>query len=205
MDNQRMGRFTHEAVVNNLHPGSRWKLALTYLYTAPGIPVVYYGSEIALEGGAGDDNRQQMDFRTDKDLVDYMTKLGELRNQLPSLTKGTMEELYSKDGMIVYKREFEGEQTVIAINNTSKSQNVVIPAEKIAKGQQLHGLLMDDSTKEENGEYKLILDRDEAEIYILTQKSGLNIPLIIAVGSVYVLFTAFIVILLKRRKRKKKE
>lgn len=205
MDNQRMGRFTHEAVVNNLHPGSRWKLALTYLYTAPGIPVVYYGSEIALEGGEEDDNRQQMDFRTDKDLVDYMTKLGELRNQLSSLTKGTLEELYSKDGMIVYKREFEGEMTVIAINNTSKSQNVVIPAEKIAKGKQLQGLLMDDSTKEENGEYKLILDRDEAEIYLLTQKSGLNIPLIIAVGSVYVLFTAFIVILLKRRKRKKNE
>lgn len=205
MDNQRMGRFTHEAVVNNLHPGSRWKLALTYLFTAPGIPVMYYGSEIALEGGAGDDNRQQMDFRTDKDLVDYITKLGELRNQMPSLTQGTMEKLYSKDGMVVYKREFQGELTVIAINNTSKSQNVVIPAAEIAKDKELRGLLMDDLTKEENGEYKLILDRDEAEIYVLSQKSGLNIPYFVVMGTVYLLFFAFIVILLKRRKLKTNE
>lgn len=200
MDNLRMNRFTHEAVVNNLHPGSRWKLALTYLYTAPGVPLVYYGSEIALEGNETD--HKQMDFRTDKELVEYITKLGELRNQISALTKGTIEPLYAKGGMIVYKREYEGETAVIAINNTSKTQNVEIAADKIAEDMELRGLLMDDQAKEKDGKYKLIVDRDEAEIYMVTEKSGLNIPYLVVMGIVYLLFAVFIIMLLKRRKRK---
>ncbi|MDA6963127.1 hypothetical protein OSM87_26010, partial [Escherichia coli] len=82
------------AVKNNQHPGPRWKLALTYLYTTPGVPIVYYGSEIALNGEEEPNNRKIMDFRTDKELIDFITKLGELRQQLPSLSKGTMEVLY---------------------------------------------------------------------------------------------------------------
>lgn len=203
MDNLRMNRFTHEAVVNNLHPGSRWKLALSCLYTAPGVPVVYYGSEIALEGNASD--HKQMDFRTDQDLVDYITKLGELRNKIPALTKGTFEPLYAEGGMIVYKREYEGEIAVIAINNTSKTQNITIEADKIAEDMQLQGLLMDDQAKAKDGKYKLIVDRDEAEIYMVTEKSGLNIPYIVVMGIVYLLFTVFIIMLLKRRKRKATE
>ncbi|WP_205419498.1 hypothetical protein, partial [Klebsiella pneumoniae] len=37
MDNQHTARFTHDAITKNQHPGPRWKLALTYLYTTPGI------------------------------------------------------------------------------------------------------------------------------------------------------------------------
>jgi glycosidase len=205
MDNQRMGRFTHEAVVNNLHPGSRWKLALTYLFTSPGIPVIYYGSEIALEGADTDSNMKQMDFRTDKELVEYITKLGQLRNQLPSLTKGTMEPLYAKGGMMVFKREYDGEVTVVAINNTTQSQNVAIGADKIAEDKELRGLLLDDLTKEKDGKYNLILDRDEAEIYVLADKSGVNIPYFVVMGIVYVIFFTFIVMLIKRRKKRTTE
>ncbi|WP_147533202.1 alpha-amylase family glycosyl hydrolase [Bacillus marasmi] len=203
LDNLQMNRYTHDAVVNNLHPGSRWKLALTYLYTVPGVPIVYYGSEIALEGNEND--HKQMDFRTDQELVEYITTIGELRNQIPALTKGTFEPLYAEGGMIVYKREFEGETVIIAINNTSKTQSVEIDADKIAKDMELRGLIMDDQSKEKDGKYKLIVDRDEAEIYMVTEKSGLNIPYIVVMGIVYLLFTLFIILLLKRRKRKATE
>jgi glycosidase len=201
MDNQWSERFTRGAVQNNLHPGARWKLALTYLYTTPGIPIVYYGSEIALDGGLGDDNLRQMDFRTDKELVEYITKLGNLRNQLPSLTNGTFELLYDKDGMTVFKREFEGETSVIAINNTSKSQNITLSEEQVKGDKELRGLLNEDLVKSKNGEYALILDRDLAEVYYLANKSGLNLPLISAVTAVYIAFAAFVYLLIKRRKR----
>lgn len=203
MDNQRSGRFTHEAVINNLHPGSRWKLALTYLYTTPGIPVVYYGSEIALEGGEGDE--KLMDFRTDQELVEYITMIGELRSKLPSLTKGTFEPLYNKNGMMVFKREFEGEQTVIAINNTTKSQNVTINADKLQQEKELRGLVTEDLVKEKNGEYSIIIDRDLAEIYLLSEKSGANIPYIVAMSVVYLLFAGFLFMLVKRAKRNKQK
>jgi alpha-amylase len=199
MDNQWSERFTREAVQNNLHPGSRWKLALTYLYTTPGIPIVYYGTEIALDGGVGEP--LQMDFRTDQELVEYITKLGDLREQLPSLTKGTFSLMYAKNGMMVYKREYEGETTVIAINNTSKSQNISLDAKQLPKNKELRGLLQDDLVKNKNGHYEIILDRDVAEVYLLTNKSGLNLPLITSVSSVYVAFSGFLFLLIKRRKR----
>ena len=94
MDNHHTVRFTRDMVENNEHPGPRWKQSLTYLYTTPGIPIVYYGSEIALDGGTSPDNRRQMNFRTDKELIDYMAKLSRVRSQLPSLTT-------RKDGAII--------------------------------------------------------------------------------------------------------
>ena len=68
-----------ETIENNEHPGPRWRQALTFLYTTPGVPIVYYGSEIALDGGEPPDNRRQMNFRTDPELMEYITKIGDLR------------------------------------------------------------------------------------------------------------------------------
>lgn len=202
MDNSYSERFTRDSVKNNLHPGTRWKLALTYMYTIPGIPMVYYGSEIALDGGAGNESYQQMDFRTDKELIDYITKIGELRNQLPSLTKGSMTPLVSKHGMTVFKREFDGEVTVIAINNSSKSQTVQIASDVLDEDKELRGLLSSDLIKNKDGQFDIIIDRDEAEIYLLSEKSGVNIPYILAMAAVYSAFVVFLVLVFKRSKRK---
>jgi glycosidase len=202
MDNHDTARFTRDAVQNRQHPGTRWKLALTYLYTAPGIPIVYYGSEIAMNGGDDPDNRRQMSFRADKELIDYITKIGELRNQLPSLTRGDFEMLYEKNGMAVFKRTYKDETSVIAINNTSNSQNVTITEDQLADDQELRGLLADDLVRSKDGEYKLAIDREKAEIYVLAEKTGLNIPYMVAMGTVYAAFIIFFFMLLRRAKRK---
>ncbi|WP_442599143.1 alpha-amylase family glycosyl hydrolase [Neobacillus sp. D3-1R] len=203
LDNHDTIRFTHDMVENNQNPGTRWKLALTYLYTTPGIPIVYYGSEIALNGGKDPDNRRQMDFRTDKEIIDYISKIGELRQQLPSLTRGTMELLYEKNGMAVYKRVYQKEVTIIAINNTSKSQHITLTAKDIEQGKELRGLLANDLARSKNGKYDLIIDREEAEVYALAEKTGLNIPYLSAMGVVYAAFATFLYFIWKKGKRKK--
>ena len=202
MDNNQTVRFTRDAITKNQHPGPRWKLALTHLYTIPGIPIVYYGSEIALDGSLGIDNHRQMDFRTDKELIDYMTKLGELRQTLPSLTRGTFEILAEENGMMVYKRMFQDETTVIAINNSSESQTVTLSTEQLEDEKELRGLLVGDLVRSSDGEYTIYMDREKAEIYALAPKTGLNIPYLAAMGIVYVMFITFIFLLWKRSKRK---
>lgn len=202
MDNHDTVRFTRDAVQNRQHPGTRWKLALTYLYTAPGIPIVYYGSEIALDGGEDPDNRRQMSFRADKELIDYITKIGELRNQLPSLTRGDLEVLYEKKGMAVFKRTYKEETSVIAINNTSNTQNITLTEDQLADDMELRGLLADDLVRSKDGEYKLAIEREKAEIYVLAEKTGLNIPYIAVMGAVYAAFFIFIFMLVKRARRK---
>ncbi|WP_071459116.1 alpha-amylase family glycosyl hydrolase [Bacillus massilinigeriensis] len=203
LDNQDFVRFTKEAVDENQHPGTRWKQGLTYLYTVPGVPVVYYGSEIALNGEKPPENRRLMNFKTDKDLIDYMAKIGELRNQLPSLTRGSMEVLYAKGGVTIFKRSHEKETTVVVINNTEKSQAVSIPEKEIAEGMELRGMLSDDKVKSEDGKYKIVQEREEAQVFMVAPKSGLNIPYLLAMAAVYAAFFAFIFILIKRASKKK--
>ena len=84
MDTSQSPRFTFEAVKANQHPGTRWKLALSYLYTSPGIPNVLYGTEIALNGGELPENQPLMNFKTDQELVEYITKLATIRAAHPA-------------------------------------------------------------------------------------------------------------------------
>ncbi|WP_066071036.1 alpha-amylase family glycosyl hydrolase [Neobacillus soli] len=205
MDNEYTVRFTNDIVEKKQFPGSRWKMALSYLYTTPGIPIFYYGTEIALIGGEIPDNRGQMSFRAEKELIDYLTKLGELRNTLPSLTRGTMEMLYDQQGMVVYKRVYNGETAIIAINNTRKSQKVVLTDKQVEGGKELRGLLGGDVVRSKDNKYYIILDRDNSEIYVLTKKSGINAPLIGSLIVVYLLVFLFLYLIIKRRKRNKIE
>ena len=93
-DNKDMERFTRDIVNQNEYPGARWKMALTYLYTQPEIPVIYYGTEIAVNGGLAPENRPLMNFRADEELMEYITDLGKVRQQQKALTRGSMELLY---------------------------------------------------------------------------------------------------------------
>ena len=126
MDTTLLPRFTFDAVKANQNPGTRWKLALSYLYTAPGIPNVLYGTEIALNGGKSSENQPLMNFKTDQDLVEHITKLATLRAAHPALSVGSMEVLYEKDAVLVYKRTVADETMVVVINNSSKTQNITL-------------------------------------------------------------------------------
>ena len=52
-DNKDLERFTRDIVNYKEYPGARWKMALTYWYTQPEIPVIYYGTEIANQWRVG--------------------------------------------------------------------------------------------------------------------------------------------------------
>ena len=160
-----------ETIENNQHPGPRWRQALTFLYTTPGVPIVFYGSEIAMDGGEAPDNLRQMNFRTDPELMEYMTKIGDLRATLPSLTKGEFEVLHENEGFAIFKRHYEDETTVVAINNTTETQSAAIPAQKLTNDMELRGVLNGDLVRSKNSEYMMTIDRDESEIYILKEKT----------------------------------
>nr|WP_275296783.1 alpha-amylase family glycosyl hydrolase [Bacillus sp. REN10] len=200
LDTNKTTRFTRDIVQENMFPGTRWKLALTYLYTIPGTPIVYYGSEIALDGGEGVDNHGLMNFRIDKDLIDYMKKIGDLRQQLPALTRGSYEPLYEKNGMVVFKREYQDETLVVAINNTDETQKVRISAKEFSNDKELRGLLNDNLSRAENDEFTIILDREQSDIFVVAEKSGINVSFIAALAAVYIIFMVFIYFVWKRGK-----
>ena len=201
MDTQHTPRFTKNAADHNENPGTRWKLALSYLYTVPGVPVVFYGSEIALNGDQAPTNHQLMNFKTEQELVEHITKLSELRNMYPVLAKGDMDLLYNKSGMAVYKRTYNDETAVIALNNTSKTQTINIPEEQIAQNKELRGMLNGDLVRSKDNHYTIVMDREAAEVYTLDAKSTLNTPYLVVMGLVVIIFILFIILIIKRSKR----
>lgn len=200
VDNQDTKRFVRSAKENGYYPPSRLKLALAYLYTSPGLPIVYYGTEIALDGGDVPDNRRLMDFKTDEKFLQYVTRLGELRQQLSSLRRGTFELLYDKAGISVLKRKYKDEVTLIAINNTKETQKVSFSANEIGGNRELKGLLEDEIIREEDGNYYLVLKREEANVYQVREKTGVNWLFISLLVGVNVLFIAFLIAVKKRKK-----
>ncbi len=200
-DSALTDRFTLDMANENMFPGARWKMALTYMYTTPGTPAVFYGSEIAQNGESGVDAHGLMNFRTDQELADYIKQIAKLRADLPALRQGSYEPLYEKEGLSVFKREYENETLIVAINNTGETQKVTIPVDELDPEKELSGLLAGDMSRAADGEFTIILDREEAEVYALTEKTGINYAFIGAMIIVYVTFMIFLYIVWKRGKR----
>ncbi|MTH53289.1 alpha-amylase [Bacillus mangrovi] len=201
LDNHDNIRFTRKALINQEPPGTRWKLGLTYLFTAPGIPILYYGSEIALDGAEDPDNRRMMDFRADEELIQYIGKLNKIRSAEPALTKGKMEKLYDRNGLTVLKRTYKGETLVTAINNSDQTAEAIIPAAELADDKVLTGLLAGEEAKNKNGEFELVLNRESAEVYKLNEPAGPHWGLISATIGVPVLFIGYLYAAGRRRKK----
>src|SRR5262245_56326133 len=65
LDNHDTARFFHEAGGDARREEAlqRTKLALTFLLTTRGIPQLYYGDELAMDGGPHPDNRRDMPWK----------------------------------------------------------------------------------------------------------------------------------------------
>jgi glycosidase len=89
------------------------KLAFTYLLTSRGIPMIYYGDEIAMRGGDDPDNRRDFPvgaFSTSGRTTEQQTvwahvrKLGQLREKYEALRRGPLQQIAVSDDSYVYRR-----------------------------------------------------------------------------------------------------
>ena len=88
--------------------------------TIPGIPIIYYGDEIAMAGAGDPDNRRMMKFegldRHQAKLKADITQLINLRNSNMALTYGDTEILYSKPNVLVLRRSYFDNEVIVMIN-----------------------------------------------------------------------------------------
>lgn len=202
LDNQYLKRYTREMIEQETYPVSAWKRVLTYLYTQPNIPIIYYGSETGEDGSSAPDNTPLMSFQANQEMLDFISKLGEIRQNEKALTKGTLELLYEKDGMIVFKREYESDTVLVAINNTTKDQMVRIPKNKLANEKELRGMLEDNIIRSSDEEYSIFVERERTEIFKVVDETGYNLFFIFSILIVFILFGVFLYVAWKRGKNR---
>lgn len=202
LDNEYTERFTQKFRKNGRSPLTVWKLALTYLYTAPGAPTIFQGSEIPMVGGAFPESQKLVMFNSgDEDLEKFINRIASLRGEFPALQKGDYELLESSGAMSLFKRSYEGESVYIAINNDTESQAVEIDG--IESGKQLNGLLGDNLVREnDQGQFKVGLARESADVYVVEEDTGLNWIFIGVIAGIFILFIVFVISLsIKQKKR----
>lgn len=96
----------------------------TILYTMPGVPCIYYGSEWGIEGTrtkfSDYELRPCLDINNipnpNYKLYEHICRLGKIRKALPSLKYGDYFNVNIKNEQLVYRRRFEGQTVYVALN-----------------------------------------------------------------------------------------
>jgi len=139
LDNHDTDRFLPE-MLKNL---DSFKQGITFLLTIPGIPQIYYGTELLMNGNK---SRSDGDIRKDvpggwpNDSVDQFTAEGrsELQNEAFNfmqkllkwrqgneiLAKGKMKHYVPQNGVYVYERYLNDKSIVVFMNGTSKEASI---------------------------------------------------------------------------------
>jgi glycosidase len=126
------------------------KLAQTFLMTTRGTPLLYYGDELAMQGGPDPDNRRDFpggfpgDERNaftragrtaaENDVFEHLKRLARLRAELPALRRGSLVQLYDEEQQTAYARVLGGEAVVVAINNDAKPASFAVRVEGLGLG-----------------------------------------------------------------------
>lgn len=190
----------------NDYPPNRLPLAYGATLFIPGVPLTTYGSEIGMNGTAGPEAHQLYNFKTDEELIDQIANMQYLRNSSWTLRNGDFKVLENKDGYLVFKRSSEEETWLVVVNNTAVTQQIDISTEELGENKEIRGMFESEIIRlNSDGHYPVILDREKIEIYQVIDEKGFNTSYIIALGFVYVLFTAFVVMVVKRGRKRRAE
>lgn len=118
--------------LHNNHLVYDWALyrgAVMFLYLLPGIPNVYYGDEICLDGkiGSVEASRYPMQWDESKwnqEYWDLYVRLGKLRRTVPALAYGAWKILYADDSSLVFAR-YDGTASVILLLNKAEKRRTL--------------------------------------------------------------------------------
>lgn len=113
-----------------------WKQAITFLLTSRGIPQIYYGTELLMNGtrAAGGDGNVRRDMpggfpgdktdaftaagRTDKqnEAFDFIQKLLQWRRSNEAIARGSLKHFMPENGLYVYQRRSGDKEVTVILN-----------------------------------------------------------------------------------------
>ncbi|MBQ3973803.1 MAG: glycosidase [Lachnospiraceae bacterium] len=104
------------------------------LYTVPGIPSLYYGSEFGIPGdkqrGSDWNLRPALnlsDFSEDMPLCRLIKALGRIKKQFPEVTWGEYKELHLTTRQYAFARILNGRAVICVLNNDDQGAHMEIP------------------------------------------------------------------------------
>jgi alpha-glucosidase len=101
---------------------------LTALFTYPGVPSIFAGDELGLEGSWGEDSRRTIDWENpntwDLTLLEEVKKLIQIRKERDSLINGGLRWVYIGKDAFGYLRESKKEKVFVLISRKGIDENI---------------------------------------------------------------------------------
>jgi alpha-amylase len=124
IDNHDMSRFLTIAGKDAMQ---KFRLALTFLMTARGVPSVYYGTEDAMGLEPATYDRADKKWNNDPETAAFLKSLTHLRSGSPALRRGRQVELFADKEVYAFSRVHPKEEFVVVLNCSDIPQEREIP------------------------------------------------------------------------------
>lgn len=134
---------TERVIRNDIDSLQQWKQAVALLLTIPGIPQLYYGTELLMsgtrEGGDGNirkdmpggfpgdkTNAFSKEGRTDlqNEAFDFIAAINKWRKNSKAAAKGTMKHFMPVNGLYLYQRTADDDSFVVVMNGRDEPNEV---------------------------------------------------------------------------------
>jgi alpha-glucosidase len=107
---------------------ARLPLAVVWLFSWPGVPCIYYGDEVGVDGYNDPFCRKPFPWDPalqDSDLLDLYKRMGTLRKSNQALRYGGCQVIYAEDNVVVFVRVYKQQRVLVAINRAEACEVVI--------------------------------------------------------------------------------
>lgn len=143
------------------------------LYTLPGVPSIYYGSEFGIDGKKEKFSDASLRPALDlKDYADAVTKnpctaliaaLGKVRQGTPALSYGSYSELALTNRQFAFARDLDGVRVIVTVNNDDSEAEMNLPT---GSADEYVGALTGKKVRIEYGRIRVSIAANSGEIWL---------------------------------------
>ena len=143
------------------------------LYTLPGVPSIYYGSEFGIDGKKEKFSDASLRPALDlKDYADAVTKnpctapiaaLGKVRQGTPALSYGSYSELALTNRQFAFARDLDGVRVIVSVNNDDSEAEMNLPT---GSADEYVGALTGKKVRVEYGRIRVSIAANSGEIWL---------------------------------------
>lgn len=161
-----------ERIYTKLNKKAHFTPVHILLYTLPGIPSIYYGSEFGIEGkkerGSDDSLRPQLCLKeydnpaNENPFMTLISKLGKARSKVKALSYGDYKELLLTNRQYAFSRNHDGVSAVVTVNNDDSDYVMTLPAGNSA---EYIGLLYGEKVSVQDGKIVVNVKANSGDIW----------------------------------------